>query len=112
MTSRAGEVILSIALVKFHLDCVQLWGLQHENDKALLEQVQRRVIRMIRRLENLSHKERLRELGLSSLEKRRLRGNLSADFHYVKRGLQERRKMGRDSLPGSVVKRQGVTALN
>lgn len=72
MTNRAGEAILSIALVEFHLDyCVQLWGLQHKNDKALLEQVQRRVIRMIRRLENPSHKERLRELGLSSLEKRR-----------------------------------------
>jgi len=89
VASRSREVIVPLcsALVKPHLEyCVQMWRSQYRRAMDMLECVQRWATKIIQWMEHLSYKDRLRELGLFSLEKRRFQCDLRVTFQYVKGG--------------------------
>lgn len=81
MDSRPRKAILPLysSLLGCHLHyCTQVCGGQ--NKKSLLEWVQRRAMK---RPEHLSYEDRLRQLGLLRLEKRRFWGHITVVFQYL-----------------------------
>jgi hypothetical protein len=81
------NVILSLykALVRPHLEyCIQAWRPHLIKDINKLEKVQRRATRMIIECRGLSYEERLKILGLTTLETRRIRADMLEVFKILK----------------------------
>jgi len=64
--------------------CVQAWLPHLRKDIDLLEKVQKRATRLMVRDKSLSYHQRLKKLGLTSLETRRLHGDFIEVFKIFK----------------------------
>ena len=63
--------------------CVQVWSPHKQGDIDLIERVQRRATKIIPALKHLPYEERLRRLKLTTLEERRVRGDMIETYKLL-----------------------------
>ena len=73
--TRVGYDVVCIQMNIVLEYCIQVWSPYLRKDRDMLEKIQRRVIKLIPGLRDLTYEERLKECGLTTLETCRLRGD-------------------------------------
>ena len=87
ITARSKEVLMPLykSLVRPHLEyCSSAWSPHYQKDKDLIEKVQHRFTRLFTDLKHLCYEDRLRRLGLWTLEERRNEADLIEVFKIIK----------------------------
>lgn len=81
---RKSFLIIYKGFIRPHLEyAIQTWSPYQKGDIEHLEKVQRRATRLVKGYRKLSYEERLRKLGLTTLQTRRLRGDLIETFKII-----------------------------
>ena len=82
--SKATILALYKSLVRPHLEyCIQVWNPHLAKDIKLIEDVQRRATKLVHGIENWKYDDRLKFLGLTRLDKRRIRSDLVETFKIL-----------------------------
>ncbi|KAK3089449.1 hypothetical protein FSP39_003702 [Pinctada imbricata] len=77
-------LVLFKSLVRPHLEYgSNIWSVIYKKDSIAIENVQRRATKLLDNIKNLSYSERLKHLGLPSLEYRRLRADMIETFRIL-----------------------------
>ena len=63
--------------------CVQAWSPYQQKDIILLEIVQRRATKLVSKLRNKEYEDRLKDLKLTKLEDRRIRGDMILTYRLL-----------------------------
>ncbi|KAK3866276.1 hypothetical protein Pcinc_028182 [Petrolisthes cinctipes] len=87
MTCLDSEMLLTLykSLVRPRLEyCIQAWSPYTRGDIKKLEQVQRRATKLVPELAGYPDEERLTRVGLTTLEERRIRGDMIETFKILK----------------------------
>jgi ribonuclease P/MRP protein subunit RPP40 len=86
-SSRSKDILVRLykSLVRPHLDyCIQAWRPHLQKDIDVLEKVQRRATRMIEGFKGMDYEDRLNNVGLTTLETRRIRADLLEVYKIIK----------------------------
>ena len=82
--NKAMFLNLYLVLVRPHLEyCVQVWSPYKKKYINLIERVQRRATKLVPELRDMPYSERLTRLGLTTLEERRVRGDMIQTYKFL-----------------------------